>query len=322
MPLLSPGISLVQQVSGTSTFDYGFSTTAINSTDGNTLVVLAGWDLSTQATSAPMPAVYVTDSALNKWEHAGTSSSSVAGSRSCAWVCVNARPVSWISVSANTFTSSLAYKILEIGAMPDWFSLDVANSNAAASATSLTITTGNASTADVGFAVLTTGATGLAPATPSGWTALSTVTAGASSPNPVEIFPYYWTNITGGTNVSTSYSVARAVPLSGVTFAVKADPPAPVQANPNFPIVKVEAAFGFTPGDPSQSPPEWTDITARCISKEGEVQISSAMGNQYELSTMESGELEVACDNHDGALTPGNSDRLSGPTWCSGRQYG
>ena len=86
-----------------------------------------------------------------------------------------------------------------------------------------------------------------------------------------------------------------------------ASPPAPVQQNANFPILKVEAAFGFTPGDPSQAPPAWTDITARCLTKLGDAFITSAMGRQYELAQMEAGELTIMISNQDGAFTPGNA---------------
>jgi hypothetical protein len=304
----SPPPGIVQQVTGASTYDYGLSTVQISTSPGNTLIVLAGWDLSTQATSAAMPAVYVTDSAGNYWYHAGTSSSSVTGSRAAAWVCVNSRPVQWVSVSLSTFASSLAYTVLEVSGMPAYFSPDISAANAVAAGTSLAVSPGSAVSADVGFTFLTAGASGLAaPSTPSGWAPLTTVTSGAGSANPVTIYPFWNNSLAAGTTANITYTVAQQVPLAGVTFGIAASPPLPLQVNPNMPIVKAEAAFGYDPGDPSQPPPVWTDISQRVIGKDGEAFASSVMGREYELSQVEAGELHLSINNQDGAFTPGNA---------------
>jgi hypothetical protein len=304
----SPPPQILQQVAGTSTYDYGLSTVEMTCTAGNTLIVLAGWDLSTQATSASMPAVYVTDSAGNYWYHAGTSSSGVTGSRSAAWVCVSARPVEWVSVSLSTFASSLAYTVLEVAGMPAYFSPDVSAANAVAAGTSLALSPGSAVSNDIGFTFLAAGASGLAaPSTPAGWAALTAVTAGAGSPNPVTVYPFWNSTLAAGTNANITYTVAQQVPLSGVTFGIADSPSPPVQANPNMPIVKAEAAFGYTPGDPSQAPPSWTDISQRIIGREGDKFATSVMGREYELSQVEAGELHLDVNNQDGAFTPGNA---------------
>jgi hypothetical protein len=303
---VSGNVSLVQQVSGTSTFDYGLSTTAITTTTGSTLVVLAGWDLSTSATSAPMPAVYVTDSQDNYWYHIDTSTAGVTGSRSAIWYCPNARAISWLSVSLSTFASSLAYTILEIQNLPDDYALDAAADNANVSALSLAVNAGTAAGADVAFTVLAaSSATGTVTG-PAGWQALTPVTSGAANPNPVTIYPY-WAPITGAGSLSVTFSVDAGTALSGVVAAIAANAPAPVQPKPNMPILKVEAAFGYTPGDPSQAPPVWTDISARALAKPGDSYVISAYGRQYELSQPEAGELTITLDNHDGLFTPGNT---------------
>jgi hypothetical protein len=303
----APAPQIIQQVTGASTYDYGLSTVEMTCTAGNTLIVLAGWDLSTQVTSAAMPAVYVTDSAGNYWYHAGTSSSSVTGSRAAAWVCVNARPIQWVSVSLSTFASSLAYTVLEVAGVPAYFSPDVSAANAAQSSTSLAVSPGAAVSNDIGFTFLAAGAAGLtAPATPAGWAALTTVTAGAGSPNPVTVYPFWNSALAAGTSANITYTVGQQVPLSGITFGIAGNPQPPVQVNPNMPIVKAEAAFGYTPGDPSQPPPTWTDISQRIIGKEGDKFATSVMGREYELSQVEAGELHLAINNQDGAFTPGN----------------
>ena len=460
-------LMIVQQVSGTSTLDYGWSTVNMTTTAGNALVILAGWDLSTSATAAAMPAVYVTDSAGNRWEHVATSTSGVAGARAAAWVAVNALAVTWVSVSLTSFASSLAYTILEIANMPQNFSLDAAAANAQSDGVSLDVIPGAAGTSDIAFSVLAAGAANLtaiqggavttvygfesgtmgftgssatvaqsavwasegvfslqvtsagtsptqwgaasasvavvastfaygtaqiyAPAplaaarvnldwydashvfistsagvaTPVGagqvltvsvvaqsgpanaafvqisvvdsenspagttfytdqvtlnvtsppalgWTALATVTAGASSASPVTIYPF-WAPAAAGSSLDTAYTLPQVAPMAGVTFGISASAASPVQPNPEFPVLKVEAAFGALPGDPSQSPPDWTDLTARAIAQDGNTYITASMGREYELTTTEAGSLEVSASNHDGALTPGNTSSPFSP---------
>ncbi len=306
MPLLVTQ-SIIQQVSGTSTFDYGFSTTNITTNSGSMLVVLAGWNLSTTGTTAFMPAVYVTDSAGNVWNHVATSSANVTGSRSAAWVCVNSRPVSWISVSLSTFASSLAYDIIEIANGPKFFSIDVIDNNSSDTATGLKIAPGNTQVDGIAFSVFTVGAVISPNNWPSGWAGLTPVTSGASSVNPVQIFPF-WAQLSAGTSANTTYNLAKGVPVSGITFSVELNPPSPVQPNSQFPLVSVQAAFGFVPGDPSQAPPVWTDISNRVAGGQGSSFITTSAGRQYELSTPEAGELNINLDNHDGAFTPGNTN--------------
>ena len=94
--------------------------------------------------------------------------------------------------------------------------------------------------------------------------------------------------------------------LSGVVATIEADPVTPTQSNPNFPNLKVEIAEGFQPGDPTAEPPTWTDITARCMGKDGDAFITVTYGQQYELATPEAGEMVIGVNNLDGAFTPGN----------------
>jgi hypothetical protein len=317
---LSGTVNFIQQVSGTSTYDYGLSTTNITTTAGNALIVLAGWDLSSNATSAAMPAVWVNDSAGNVWRHAGTSTSANSGSRSAAWVVTNAQSVTWVSVSASSFVASLAYTFIEIENMPVYYEMDIVNTNSSMSGnSSLTISPGRTSAGDVAFAVFAVGALNQSPATPSGWMALNTVVSGSGSPNPIEIFPY-WTAVAAGVSINVTWSIAQSVPISGVVFALNGLAVAPTQTNKEYPLVKVEAAFGFTPGDPSQAPPSdggigttWTDISTYAIGRQGEASISSSMGREFELSTAESGELDIEINNFDGTFTPGNANSVFYP---------
>jgi hypothetical protein len=307
-PVASGGAPfLVQQVTKTETYNYGWSAAEFSNAAGNMLVVIAGWDLNATAPQVPMPAAYVCDSAANYWYHAGTSAASNTGSRCCIWVAPNAQTVSWVSCSLTGFASSFTYTILEIGNAPQFFSVDAQAVNSAAAGVTLLASPGPAGSADIGFTVLTAGsATASLTATPSGWTALAQAQAGAGQPNAVTVWPFWNPQVANGANLPVNYAVLDNAPLSAVTVLIEAAPYPPVQPLATFPVLKVEAAFGFTPGDLSQSPPAWTDITARCAAKDGTPFIQASMGRSYELGQPETGELTISCSNQDGAFTPGN----------------
>jgi len=327
---------ILQQVPGNTTYDYGWSTTNLTTTAGSTLICFAGWDLNaTGATSALMPAVYVCDSAGNYWVHAGTSSSGITGARASVWVCCNAMPVEWISCSLTTFASSLAYLIVEIASGPSLVDIDLTSPNSAAAATSLTVNAGTSTAFDYAFTMLAAGnATSTVNSGPGGsWTALDTVTSGSGSPNSVAIFPYWSQDVSQGSAVSATYGISgAAAPLAGVTFALVADPEPPEQLNENFPVLAVQAGFGFDPGDPSQTPPTWTDITDYVIAPAGSAFISASAGRQYELASPEAGEMTIAVNNLSSVFTPGNADSPFYPdvvlgtplhvaAWWGGRWY-
>ena len=333
-----PASFIVQQANGVASFDYGASTIEMTTTGGNMLVVLAGWDLSTAPVTAPMPAVNVSDSAGNYWVHAGHSTAGITATRSAAWVCVNAQPIEWLSVSLTTFASSMAYTVLEVSGAPSHLSFDAVAANGQASAPSLALNPGTATGQDFAFSVYAIGS--LSPAQPAlpGWNPLTTVAAAGTSVttsvsrgglppgvigeivpatvttpvNPVQIFPYFQT-ATAGQSLATSFSIGvTPVPYSGVTFAIRSNVSPPYQPDPGFPVLKVELGLGSTPGDPSQPPPQWTDITQRCMSKDGDQFIQISMGRAYELGTPEAGTITVAAYNGDGALTPGGANALPG----------
>lgn len=326
---------IVQQANGASSFDYGATSIEMTTTAGNTLVLLAGWDLSTTPVTAPVPSVNVFDSAGNYWVPAADSGPGVAGTRSAAWVCVNAQAVEWVGVSLTTFASSLAFTVLEVGTAPALLSFDTAAGNAQQSAAQLVINPGTATDDDFAFSVYTIGAVSAAQPVLPGWQPLTSVaSAGGSAAtsslggglphtnialpvvtgpvNPAQIYPYFQA-APAGTALATTFSVgSQPLPCSGVTFAIRSDVSPPYQPDDQFPVLKVELGLGYTPGDPSQPPPTWTDITGRCMSKDGDQFIQIQMGRQYELGAPEAGTSTIACYNGDGALTPGGPNALAG----------
>lgn len=317
-PLLFPvpqGPFVVQQMAVTAVANYGWVTAEFSgNAAGNMLVVVCGWDVNATAPAAPMPAVWVVDSAQNYWVHVGTTTAANTGSRCTVWVAPNAQPVTWVSLSPTGFVSSLAAVILEVGNAPKLCSVDLQAVTSNTAATVLAASPGSARSADLGFTVLTAGSTTAALLTaPAGWVPLGEVQAGVGQPNGTSLWPYWQPSVPAGSNQPVTYQVSTSVPLSAVTVLIKAVPSPPVQTDPNFPVLKVEAAFGFTPGDPTQSPPTWTDITNRCASKDGTPFIEPMAGKGYELGQPETGELLISCRNNDGQLTPGNVNSVFAP---------
>jgi len=303
--------AVVQEVSGTSTDGYGLSSVEITTTEGNGLLVCAGWTLAA-VTSAPMPRVDVSDSSGNFWVHLGTSSNASTGSRSSIWLCTNAMALGtstqpgWVSVAASSYVTALSYTVTELSGMPTLVGEDF-SATSFTTATSLSLTHSTA-TADVVFAVLHAGTSAGLTAAPAGWTALTAASAQPRIGDSSIVFPYWLPAVPASTPVTASWTISGlAAPISGVMVAVQTAPAVPVQPNPDFPLSKVEIAFGSTPGDLSQPPPTWTDITARTIARNSDTWAKWSYGRQYELSTEEAGTLTVGVANYDGAFTPGNS---------------
>jgi hypothetical protein len=73
----------------------------------------------------------------------------------------------------------------------------------------------------------------------------------------------------------------------------------PATVNANWPYLKLEAAFGY----PSSTPPDqlmYVDISNRLLSA------NTKRGRQYELNSLEAGEIDLVLRNDDGYLTPNN----------------
>lgn len=128
--------------------------------------------------------------------------------------------------------------------------------------------------------------------------------AAINTGSPTFITPMFAQLPAGAAAVSfgTSDTESLAVVLCGILQS----PPAPVQADPDRPAVKVEAAFGYQPGDRT-SVPVWTDISNRARQPDGVTTFQSGRGKSYELSTPEAGSITIELDNADGALNPLNS---------------
>ena len=338
-------ISMSNVVSGNVVNDYGLdsipytvTTTGITSA----LVAFIGWDVAQASyqSSGKAPAVNVTDSSGNLWRQIGISAVTPT-SRCAIWIADNPRQVQWISVALTGWAYSTAYTIGELNNVPSTLSsvsvdfVQTAFNNN--SVTALTVPTGTATTSDLCFAVVATGGSGGALTVPSGWIGITAI--GGALPADVTTYSMWIPSQSAG-SVSFIPTWSNAEPASGVIVGLKYNAPAPLQPNPNFPRVVVEAAFGATPGDWTQSVDytwdvtglTWTDISSRVIGDGSNGRIRVTRGRQYELSQEEAGEIEITLDNHDGALTYGNAASPYYPNvipgvpirvsaWWQGTQY-
>ena len=318
---------VLQQVTGSNVTGFGMGTENMTTRDGSFLVAFIGWDttntdisLTEPPSPAPdVPAVNVTDSAGNMWQQTGITVSEGYSSRCAIWAAANAAAVTWVSVATTGFAASVAWTFAEIAQMPQAINIDF---SAGDTTTPLAVGSlsllGEATTTDIVFTML---AVPLSATTspsltsgPSGFTALDTVSAGASTGSGIAIYPYWATNVSAGT-VTAAYSVDTSSILTGAICGIPPDSAPPPLENFNFPLVVVEAAFGAQAGDPSKSVDYlvdnegifWTDISSRVLGQRDGMHISCSRGRQYELAQEEAGDLTASLDNLDGAFTPGNT---------------
>ena len=312
--------SVVQQVQGGTSNDYGLDSISFNNTAGNFLVAFIGWEVYTaNIVSSVIPAVNVTDSAGNLWRQIGITSSAGYGSRCAIWVCPNAQALKvaggngWISVSLTGWASALTYNIAEIANMPNAVQVDFTNATFNDYAFTLNYA-GTTDEADIAFLLLNAAiSTNTVTSAPAGWTALATSSNAGADSTGCKIFPYWLDAVPSATNLATSITTGIQANLSGLLCTISATASPPPQLTPQAPRVVVEAAFGALPGDASQSVDYtwavenivWTDISTRCMGGGSDINITITRGRQYELDQEEAGELDFRINNVDGAFTPG-----------------
>jgi len=313
------GLLFIQNiVSGNVVNDYGLDNvpyTVVHPGTTSGLLAYVGWNVAQfpYQSSGKAPAVNVTDSAGNLWRQLGISTMSTSA-RAAIWMADNPRQTEWVSVALTGWGYSTSYMIMELDNMSPAMAnvtLDfVKTFNNTSPTTTMTIT-GVPSTTDVVLGCVANGGASGAFTVPSGWSGLAAVGGALAA----ETTTYAtWIPQTAST-VTFNPTWANSTPTSGVIVGLKRTAPAPVQSNPNMPVVVVEAAFGATPGDFTNSVDytydvngiTWTDISSRCFSKGDDTTISIKRGRQYELSQEETGEIDILFDNHDGAFTYGNT---------------
>lgn len=340
----SGALSIAQIVPGNVINDYGLDNvpfTVSTPGTGTMLAAFVGWNAatSTAQSSGKTPAVNVTDSAGNLWRQAGITAVDPLA-RCALWVADNPRQTEWVSVALTGWGYSTAYTIVELDGVPSslgQISLDfVSPITSDTPVKTLTIPSQTASTSDLVLGVVTTGGPGGPLTVPTGWTGIQAI--GGATSGDVTTYSMYRQSAAGAVTLAPSW--ANSVPASGVMAGIKITSAAPSQPNPNFPAIRVEAAFGATPGDWTQSVDytydvgglTWTDISQYTTDEEGQSTISVKRGRQYELSQEETGTLEVQLDNHTGIFTYSNTASTFYPNvipgtplrvtaWFNGVQY-
>jgi hypothetical protein len=339
-------LSINNIVYGNVSNDYGLDNVpyTVSQTGSSTaLLAYVGWTVAQypyQATGKS-PAVNVTDSAGNLWRQIGISTVCTQ-TRGALWIADNPRQVEWVSVALTGWGEATAYQIMEMDSVPTSMgsiSLDfVKTINSTAFSNTLTLN-GTASTTDIVFGLVTTGGNGGALTVPTGWTGIGSSYAGGNFAADATTYAM-WIPGTTGTLPAFTPHWANSVPSTGIIVGLKETAASVTMTNANMPAVTVEAAFGATPGDYTQSVDytyditglTWTDITKRAFSKGDDGNIKTKRGRQYELNQEETGELEIRLDNHDGALTYGNTSSIYYPNvipntpirvtaWWNGIQY-
>lgn len=316
---------IAQTVSAGDINDYGLDNipfsmlnpfNPLSATPGNALVAFIGWDVAffPYQSTGKAPAVNVTDSAGNLWRQIGISQQQ-SGARAAIWIALNAQQVTWISVALTGWAYSTSYVIAEVDTptamqMVSIDFIQTANTNSAV--TNIIVPSGTATVTDQCFAVLVNGTNTSNWSAPAGWTNIGT--SGGAGAYDATVNAYFINSQSAGT-VAFAPTWTTAAPSAAIIVGLKATAAAPAQPNANYPRVIVEAAFGANPGDWTQSVDytyssegiTWTDITTRCIGKEGNAVIEVSRGRQYELTQEETGEMTISLDNHDGVFTANNT---------------
>jgi hypothetical protein len=296
-------LNIVNIWNATSLDNYGMASIPISNTTGNALVVFAGWN-----PAEVNPVSNVSDDAHNFWTHGATSAA--GGQVRCAtWICPNAQAATNLSVGLSWFTQGLCIIAAEISGFPTWANIDAAVTQFSNSGGSLPLSA-TTTVPDIAFTCLVNAGGSASTVTPpAGWNPIGSPVVlngplGSTDPASTR-FRAFWQTAQAGT-VTASWAAPGGVAEAGCLVALKQVPAAPVQKNPNYPGVHVEAAFGYSPADPTQMP-VWTDITSRTTGDSGDTAIKTQRGRQYESEAPEAGDIVVQMHNEDGALTPGNT---------------
>jgi len=305
-------LALVQQQTGGAYVTPGPQSIVPGNALGNLLVVYAAWDVSAITTSGngDVPVCSVADDQGNWWRLAADTGSTVPGCRAALWFCANALQVQrWLSVCPQGYVSSFAFIFAEFSGLPAsyWPLADFAVTSSNLSTNSLT-TSGTATAADFAFTMSAVGSTVPAISQGSGgWTNITTTSQGGGNPNGVKLMAQFGT-FSAGSVPSTWTFTSTPSQAAGLTVGLTQASHLPVQINPNYPRMFVEAALGTSPGDPTVAilDSQYTDLSAYCIGPAGQASIQTSGGRQYELSQPESGTCTIAMNNQSGDFNPGN----------------
>lgn len=280
-----------------SQYTYGTLAIPVATRDHDWLFVACSWaDGEDTGTVA-----YCTDNVHNVYRSAAYKSGSV---HTQIFAVPNARAASTIYVSTSAYVYWLTACVIDVANIGAGYVVDGTNT---AGGSSTTI--GLSVTATAADFVLAAGCFTGTPesvsqsGTGATWNAISGGTNGMSGSGISQAVS--WAAPTGAGTLSMTFTSGSSRPNAGALVAVKQDQAALVNSNPAWPTITVQAAFGYTPGNPS-GPPTWTDITSRFLGFNGQ------RGKNFELDELSAADMTMTLDNFDGALSPQNQ---SSPYW-------
>lgn len=303
-------LAIVNTWTLTDATGYGPAEATIANTAGHALVafVVGGSD---SGVSGLMPRMAVADDAHNWWVWGGSAGvTSPHGRRVDIWVCANAMAATTVSVTASSVLAGSGGFVCEVSGFPQYAQADFVLQTNGTAATGTLSGTQPGSSDFLLSAAFTFGATQASVTAPTGYTAtslgnLGNSTAGSTGNIYGEAAILPAANAAGA--VTATWSWPTSALFSMVLVGFTASPTAPSQPNPNFPAMKVEAAFGWQPYNTTGTMPTWTDITSRCQDEQGATILDAKRGREYELAQPEAGSLKISLENNDGAFNPTNT---------------
>lgn len=221
-----------------------------------------------------------------------------------------ARQVSTVYVAPNGPCDAISVLVIEVSGLSQWDVVTGISTNYAGAATSLALALGVP--AAQAFVIVAAGGDSTAAGqalTPSGWTPLETVTATNGTDHTCDAVLSV-ACLTTSSAISVSATASTATDLSGVAIGVMVAAPSPVPSgqNPNWPYLRLEAAFGSgyqTPADERT----WTSLNDWVISHAPRRfwSFTDNSGVAYAQGQLQSATGGFQLDNFDGALSIWNS---------------
>jgi hypothetical protein len=330
-----PGLTIVNQwILGADTTGYGGQYARVSNTAGNGLIAILACGVNNPNV---LPRFTIADDAHNWWVFCGTETVVVAGAnrRVDVWCAPNARAASVVMAGESWIFSGMTGGIYEVAGFPTYCAVDfVAVTSGSGTSAS---PSGTATVADYAFgAVVLSGSNSNAAITgPAGWTALTAYNTGTAYGDMRDEYltPAYKAVSAGA--VAPSWSWTGTADYMAIAVGFQQSPAAPVQVNPNWPALKVEAAFGYSPGQTGivTAYPSWTDLTSYVVDDEGNSEMKFGRGRAYELTQPEAGTGQLNLLNNTGAFNPMNAASPFYPNvlpevpvrasaFWNGRQYG
>lgn len=244
--------------------------------------------------------VYVSDDAHNVYQEA---SYNTGGIHTQIFAVPNAAAATKVFVATSTYVDSLQVCAVNVHGLGPGYVVDGSLNTSGGPSSTFTMSKAVTS-ADFVFAAGAYGGGAFAISQSGTGGTWHAITAGANNDTSQVAS---WTTTTGAGTVAMTYGDGGHGTgyYSGGLVAVKQSQPAPVNSNPAWPVVKVQAAFGFNQQSPVNTH-QWTDITSRYQG------ISGNRGRDFELNELSAADLTLTLDNYDGALSPGNA---SSPFW-------